>query len=283
MVLLSTLISYVFIQSMVSVQSMNNGLARTPPMGWLSWEQFRCQTNCKTHPTSCINADLYQQMADHMANDGYKDVGYSQINVDDCWNDFTRNRTTNEQMANATRFPTGIAGLADYVHKLGLKLGLYNDIGSKSCASYTGIDGYWTLDANTFASWNIDMIKIDGCYENTNVMYKDYPSFGAALNKTGVPIIYSCSWPAYVSGHCETNPPVDHCTMQALAENCNLWRNYADIQDSFSSIMGIVKYWRRDYNNYYNDSFLNVAGPGNWNDPDMIIVGDPNLSMGEQE
>ena len=91
-------------------------------------------------------------------------------------------------------------------------------------------------------------------------MYKDYPSFGKALNDTKRPIIYSCSWPAYISGHGETNPPVDHTTMQALAENCNLWRNYADIQDSFSSIMGIVKFWRHDYNNYYNDSFLSVAG-----------------------
>ena len=143
----------------VLVNGMNNGLARTPPMGWLSWEQFRCQTDCTKYPTSCINADLYQAMADRMANDGYKDVGYSQINVDDCWNTFSRN-AKNEQQANSTRFPKGISGLADYVHNLGLKLGLYNDIGSKSCAGYTGIDNNFDLDAKTFASWNIDMIKV---------------------------------------------------------------------------------------------------------------------------
>jgi len=266
-----------------AVNGLNNGLARTPPMGWLSWEVDRCHVDCAQYPTSCINADLYQQMADRLAGDGYKDVGYTQVNIDDCWNTFSRDPNTNEQMANSTRFPKGIAGVAEYVHSKGLKLGLYNDIGSESCASYTGINGNWDLDAKTFASWDIDMIKIDGCYESTKNMYQDYPAFGKALNGTGRPIIYSCSWPAYVSGHGETVPPVDHTTMAALAENCNLWRNYDDIQGSFSSIMGIVEYWRRDYHNYYNDSFLNVAGPGNWNDPDMIIVGDPGLSMGEQE
>jgi len=147
----------------------------------------------------------------------------------------------------------------------------------------TGLNGQWELDATAFAGWGIDMIKIDGCYADSSKHFINYPAFGKALNDTGRSIIYSCSWPAYISGHGETMPPVDNTTMPQLAEYCNLWRNFDDIQNNFNSVQSIISYWRRDYHQYYNDSFLNVAGPGNWNDPDMIIVGNPHLSMGEQE
>jgi len=173
--------------------------------------------------------------------------------------------------------------LAGYVHSKGLKFGLYNDIGTETCGGYTGIDGNYVLDANTFASWDIDMIKIDGCNGVVANYYKSYPRFGAALNATGRPIIYSCSWPAYISGHGETEPPVDNTTMAALAKSCNLWRNFRDIQDDDDNLNGIINYWSRDYGNYSNIPFLNVAGPGNWNDPDMIIAGDNGLSLSEAQ
>ena len=253
-------------------------------MGWLSWQRFRCNTDCTNDPDHCISEDLYTSMADRLANDGWLELGYTQINIDDCWNTMSRNSTTNEQMADSTRFPHGIKYIADYVHNLNLKLGLYNDIGSKSCAGYTGIDGNYALDANTFASWEIDMIKIDGCYADTSDMYEMYPKFGAALNATGRNIIYSCSWPAYISGHGEdTNPIQDNTTMAQLAQYCNLWRNYDDITDSWDSVSGIADYWRRPYANYSNTAFLSVAGPGNWNDPDMLVIGCNGLSISEEE
>ena len=108
------------------------------------------------------------------------------------------------------------------------------------------------------------MIKIDGCNGVVADYYKSYPAFGAALNKTGRPIIYSCSWPAYIPGHGETVPPVDHTTMAQVAEYCNLWRNYDDIQDSYDSLNSIIDYWSRDYHNYSAIPFLNVAAPGIW-------------------
>eukprot|EP01084_Bolivina_argentea_P097413 175110_1 len=261
--------------------ALDNGEALSPPMGWLSWAIFWCQTDCTTHPDSCINANLYETMADHLASDGYKDAGYTQVNIDDCWGDRTRDPQTGEQMANQTRFPQGIKGVADYIHSKGLKLGLYNDIGSYTCEAYTGIDGHYTLDANTFTNWGIDMIKIDGCNAAVSDMYQTYPKFGAALNATGRPVTYSCSWAAYVPGHGETVPPVDNTTMDTLAKYCNLWRNFHDIGDSWDSTQSIIEYWSRHYNNYSNDQLLNVAGPGNWNDPDMIIGGDNGLSLSE--
>eukprot|EP01083_Nonionella_stella_P257573 881492_1 len=107
-------------------------------MGWLSWQRFRCETNCEMYPNDCINAQLYMDMADRLANDGWKELGYTQVNIDDCWSLKQRDNVTNKQVADPDRFPNGIKGVADYVHKLGLKLGLYNDIGTKTCGGYTG-------------------------------------------------------------------------------------------------------------------------------------------------
>eukprot|EP01084_Bolivina_argentea_P097417 175116_1 len=263
----------------------NNGVALTPPMGWLSWEKFRCATNCTMNPNGCINATLYETMGDILVSEGYADLGYTQVNIDDCWNTLARNSTTGEQMADPIRFPNGIKGVAEYIHKKGLKLGLYNDIGNHSCKGFSGIGGHYTLDANTFASWDIDMIKIDGCNASTELMYMTYPEFGNALNKTGRQIIYSCSWPAYVSDHGEANPPLDNTTLQNVAKACNLWRSWHDIQNKkgWDGLVVIVKHWKRDYSQYYNDSFLFVAGPGAWNDPDQLIIGDGGLTFPQEQ
>ena len=96
-------------------------------------------------------------MADRLAEDGWKELGYTQVNVDDCWSLKHRDNITNEQVPDPERFPNGIKGLADYVHSKGLKFGLYNDIGTKTCGGYTGIDGNYELDANTFASWGMNL------------------------------------------------------------------------------------------------------------------------------
>ena len=111
--------------------------------------------------------------------------------MDDCWMAMERNSTTNEVMADPARFPNGIKGLADYVHSKGLKLGIYSDIGTKTCGGYPGIDGNYELDANTFAKWDIDMIKVDGCNADKADFYWMYPLFGHYLNKTGTVYLIS--------------------------------------------------------------------------------------------
>jgi alpha-N-acetylgalactosaminidase len=119
-----------------SVYALNDGLVRTPPMGWLSWTRFLCQTNCELHPHSCINEQLYKDMADRLAADGFKELGYHYVNIDDCWSEKERD-SSHKLVAAKKRFPHGIKGLADYVHSKGLKLGIYGDVGPKTCAGFT--------------------------------------------------------------------------------------------------------------------------------------------------
>ncbi|CAG2217789.1 NAGA [Mytilus edulis] len=115
------------------VPSLDNGLARTPPMGWMSWERFRCFTDCEAEPDNCISAKLLMQMADQMADGGYLDAGYEYLAVDDCWMAHQRNSTDGRLMADPLRFPGGMKPVIEYIHSKGLKFGLYGDVGSKTC------------------------------------------------------------------------------------------------------------------------------------------------------
>ena len=179
------------------VTSLDNGLARTPPMGWLSWERFRCVIDCKTYPDTCISEKLYMAMGDELVKNGYRDLGYVYVNIDDCWAENTRDNVTKELRADHVRFPHGIQWLADYMHQRGLKLGIYADYGAFTCGGYPGSLGYLDIDAQTFAKWGVDSVKFDGCFSDARTDKVGYPAFGKALNKTGHPMLYSCEWPLY--------------------------------------------------------------------------------------
>lgn len=195
-------------------------------MGWMSWRAFLCEIDCDAHPTTCINEQLYMQMADRLGwsipasdpsvTDGYRDAGYVSVHLDDCWMANKRDSSGTLQW-NATRFPSGMPALGDYVrftfllsqllfHKQGLKFGIYEDVGTKTCAGYPGSFGYFEVgrlskrlqkDANTFASWGVDYLKFDGCYISAEDIPMSYKQMGAALNATGRPIVYGCSWPLF--------------------------------------------------------------------------------------
>ncbi|ESO93810.1 hypothetical protein LOTGIDRAFT_209340 [Lottia gigantea] len=248
------------------VSSLDNGLGLTPPMGWLSWERFRCNIDCTNDPDNCISEKLYMSMADRLAEDGYRDVGYEYVNIDDCWSSKQRD-SKGRLVADPDRFPSGIKALADYVHNKGLKLGIYGDFGTFTCGGYPGSEFYMELDAQTFADWGIDSLKLDGCYARISDMPFGYPVMELYLNQTGRPILYSCSWPAYTA----------HPNYPAIAKSCNIWRNYGDIQDSYSSLASIIEFYGKNEGN-----FSEVAGPGRFNDPDMLIIGDFSLSYYQQ-
>jgi len=252
-------------------EGLNNGLALTPPMGWMSWERYRCITDCKTYPDECISENLFKRAADKMASDGYLDAGYEYVIIDDCW--LAKERDSDGKLQpDKDRFPNGIKNLAAYVHSKGLKFGIYEDYGNKTCGGYPGILGHLKEDAETFASWDVDYIKLDGCYSSVFDMDKGYREFGEYLNKTGRPIVYSCSLPAYQEeASMEINYPL-------LVEICNIWRNYDDIGDSYHSMMGIVDYFaaKQEY-------WPRFAGPGHWNDPDMLIIGNYGLSLDQSK
>ena len=175
--------------------ALDNGLARLPPMGWMTWERFRCTAgesgtgpSCVSDPDNCISDKLVRQHADILGLQEWRSLGYQYVNIgsfwltyvlpsrtdcffsaDDCWSNW--NRTADGKLApNSTRFPNGMKALADYVHGKGLKLGTYNDMGTGTCGKYPGeckdelctLPGFMTVDAQTYASWGIDSLKMDG-------------------------------------------------------------------------------------------------------------------------
>ncbi|KAI1302358.1 Alpha-N-acetylgalactosaminidase [Halotydeus destructor] len=255
------------------VACLDNGLARKPPMGWMSWARFACETDCQLYPSDCISEKLYKDMSDHLAADGYLAAGYEYVNVDDCWAEKARDPVTQQLVADGRRFPGGIAHLADYAHDRGLKFGIYGDIGTLTCGGYPGfsqpdteLTNYFLLDMITFSNWGIDSLKVDGCYASTDSFQRLYPRLGGALNYTGRPILYGCSWPAYQIGE-----KVDY---ESIERTCNLWRNFDDIEDSWQSVLSIIDFYAKN-----QDLFSAINGPGGWFDPDMLIIGNFGLSL----
>ncbi|KAM4585649.1 alpha-galactosidase A [Fundulus diaphanus] len=251
-------------------EALDNGLALKPTMGWLHWERFMCNTDCDTDPDNCISERLYMQMADVMVKEGWKEAGYEYVCIDDCWPSLQRDARGRLQ-ADPKRFPGGIKKLADYVHSKGLKLGIYADVGEKTCAGYPGSLGYYETDAQTFADWDVDLLKFDGCNLKWTLLGEGYINMSKALNRTGRSILYSCEWPLY-------EWPFQKPNYTAIRETCNHWRNFDDVFDSWSSVKSIL-----DWTASHQDTVVPSAGPGGWNDPDMLVIGNFGLSHDQQE
>ncbi|PNI14560.1 GLA isoform 6 [Pan troglodytes] len=138
------------------------------------------------------------EMAELMVSEGWKDAGYEYLCIDDCWMAPQRDSEGRLQ-ADPQRFPHGIRQLANYVHSKGLKLGIYADVGNKTCAGFPGSFGYYDIDAQTFADWGVDLLKFDGCYcDSLENLADGYKHMSLALNRTGRSIVYSCEWPLYM-------------------------------------------------------------------------------------
>jgi hypothetical protein len=218
-------------------------LGATPPMGWNSWNNFGCSPS----------ESLIKGVADAFVSSGMAAAGYEYVNIDDCW--MSGRDSSGNLQADSSKFPSGIKALADYIHGKGLKLGIYETPSSTTCAGKTGGAGHIKQDANTFASWGVDYLKYDHCRTT------DMTSFAQmhdALIATGRPIFYSIN-PVYGSGSCV--PP--NCTVDEL-KVCNLWRIGFDINASWGSFTGLIDTDR---------PLAQYAGPGHWNDPDMLEVG----------
>jgi hypothetical protein len=208
-------------------------------------------------------------MADALVDDGYLAAGYDGVHIDDCWEAATR-AEDGTLGYNSTRFPSGISSLAAAIHSKGAKLGLYSDVGTNTCGGYPGSEGHAAADAALFAAWGVDYLKYDGCYSGRAGWDAGYPVMGAALQKTGRDVVYSCSWPAYL-GDDENRKPYARMT----AAGCNLWRNWDDIDNSWSSVATIIAHYGE-----YSHHLASVAGPGlGWNDMDMILAGDDHYGV----
>src|SRR5262249_34180829 len=168
-------------------------VAAPPPMGWNDWYSFFCN----------LDEQLIEQTADAMVSSGMRDAGYQYVNLDDCWLSHNRDASGNLQ-PDPVKFPHGIKAVADYVHARGLKLGIYEDVGTATCAGYPGSYGHVQQDADTFASWGIDFVKVDWCnvpfgnfpgLSQQDVAKKLYTEYSQALQATGRSILFSiCEW-----------------------------------------------------------------------------------------
>jgi alpha-N-acetylgalactosaminidase len=199
-------------------------------------------------------------------------VGYNQVSIDDCWANKTRD-ADGHMTPDADRFPAGMKALGDYMHAKDVRFGHYGDIGGSTCAKYPGIRDHKIDDANTFASWGVDYLKMDGCRENHSDNYVDYSAMGAALQAIGRNITYSCSWPAY-TGLNESTKPFD----EMIDAGCNLWRNQRDIQCAWGSLSRVIDHWGD-----YGEVLQPWAGPGHWHDMDMLLIGNDCVTIEEQK
>lgn len=136
-------------------------LSPTPPMGWMSWEVFRCDIDCTAHPDACINEALYKGQTDRLAADGYLAAGYNGIHIDDCWMQLKPIRDQSGRLVpDKNRFPSGFKALGDYMHRKNVSFAIYTAESATTCAGYPASKGYERVDANTFASWGVDYLKV---------------------------------------------------------------------------------------------------------------------------
>jgi len=227
---------------------LDNGLARTPPMGWNSWNHFGCD----------VSAQLIRETADAITASGMRDAGYQYVVIDDCWQ-VARDRS-GRIVADSTRFPGGIKPLADYVHSKGLKFGIYTDAGRRTCQGRPGTYGSEELDARTYAEWGVDYVKEDWCNAQGLDAPAQYAKFRDALAKSGRAIVFSiCEW--------GSNQP-----WKWGPRTGNLWRTTGDIEDSWASMISRVD---------LNAQYALAEGPGGWNDPDMLEIGNGGMTEDE--
>ncbi|CAH8643826.1 unnamed protein product [Schistosoma rodhaini] len=160
-------------------------MATVPPMGWMTWQRFRCQIDCLNYPEGCISEKLIKRTANRLVLDGWRDVGYRYVIIDDCWPEWKRDSKTNEIVADNKRFPNGIKSVGQYLHSKNLRFGIYLDYGTRTCEGYPGSMNYLEVDAKSVAKWEADYVKMDGCNSPENIMPDGYGKFSKLLNATG--------------------------------------------------------------------------------------------------
>ena len=282
---------FALIAAQIPVYALDNGVAQTPPMGWNSWNKFGCD----------VSEKLIRETADAMVRSGMRDVGYQYIIVDDCWQ--VARSADGTLVADPLRFPSGMKALADYVHARGLKFGLYSAAGDRTCQGRPGSRGHEAQDARSFAQWGVDYLKYDWCTFEKMDAPRAYTKMRDALLATGRPILFSiCEWG-------QSKPASWAATVG------NMWRTTGDIADAFDREamkgpppgqpggtlppppgmaglpagaprlppgtvlpemgLGVLQILDRQA------GLARFAGPGGWNDPDMLEVGNGGMTDDE--
>jgi alpha-galactosidase len=242
----------------------SNGLARTPPMGWSTWNRFM----------ESIDDTEVRETADALVSSGLRDAGYTLVEVDDGWQG---KRDKQGVLHSNSKFPD-MKVLADYVHSKGLKFGIYTDVGSVSCAGYTGSHGYEAQDAQTFAQWGVDFVMNDICgggeiYKTRPEMRALHQKMAEALRATGRPIVYKVhdALNAYEISAFEDGRNVESWGRKVGA---NLWRTGGDLV--------IGDRWKSVSKRFEQHGNPDEAGPGGWNDEDNLVIGLPGVMPGDR-
>ncbi|HJZ46357.1 MAG TPA: glycoside hydrolase family 27 protein, partial [Roseiflexaceae bacterium] len=231
-----------------AARALDDGTARTPPMGWNSWNHFGCD----------VTEQLIKHTADAMVASGMRDAGYQYVVIDDCWQ--VSRDSQGAIVADPQRFPSGMAALGDYIHARGLKFGLYTDAGYRTCMGRPGSLGHEWQDAATYAAWGVDYLKVDWCAAEGLDAATQYALFRDALAATGRPIVLSiCTWG-------EQNP------WDWGRGTGHLWRTTRDIADRWPVVLQIIR---------ENVVRAYAGGPGGWNDPDMLEIGNGHMTDAE--
>ncbi|AOR37584.1 alpha-galactosidase [Streptomyces fodineus] len=240
----------VTVATQLPAHALDDGLALTPPMGFNNWNSTHCRDE--------FNESMVKGIADLFVEKGLKETGYQYVNIDDCWA-LPQRDADGKLVPDPKRFPNGIKAVADYVHSKGLKFGIYTSAGTKTCnsAGFPGGLDHEDSDAQQFADWGVDYLKYDNC-NNQGVDAKErYSKMRDALKKTGRRIVFSiCEW--------GENKP-----WEWAKDVGHLWRTTADISDSWNSMLSNAK---------QNLPLAPYAGPGHWNDPDMLEVGNGGMT-----
>ncbi|MFG2719015.1 ricin-type beta-trefoil lectin domain protein [Streptomyces sp. NPDC048416] len=258
--------------------------AATPPMGWNNWAHYMCT----------IDEQTVVHNADALVSTGLAAKGYDTVTVDDCWMAKSRD-AAGRLVADPVRFPHGMAWLGSYLHTRGLKFGIYEDAGSVTCEGYPGSgrpqgggDDHFAQDTETFASWGVDYLKLDGCNmyvapgQTKQEAYRQaYHAQSEALRDAGRDIVFSESAPAYFQPNGEWGSPDWFSALSWVGKDGQLWREGTDIVVYNPRKPGTSR-WASVLHNYgYNRWIGRYAGPGNWNDPDFLLAGAPGLTADE--
>jgi alpha-galactosidase len=232
-------------------------LAATPPMGWNSWNKFGPD----------VDETVIRETAEALVRTGLKDCGYEYVVIDDCWSQKNGRDAHGDLVPDTQRFPNGIKALADHVHSLGLKLGIYSDAAEKTCGSYPGSFGFEEQDARRWASWGVDFLKYDYCNapEDQGSALERYTRMGQALRGAGREFLFSlCEWGG-------RNPH-----LWGRKAGGHMWRVSGDVYDSWVNIW--IAAWKTyaigiDVSIDLAADLAEYGGPGGWNDLDMLVVG----------
>ena len=240
---------FVLIICFTFINSLDNGLGLTPQMGWNPWNKFGCE----------INETIVEETINKMVENGLKDAGYKYINLDDCWQNYTRNENGEIQI-DEVKFFHRISPRVQQAHEKGLLFGLYSSAGNLTCQNRAGSLGYEDKDATTYKNWGVDYLKYVNCYNQNISSREGYLKMRSALGGKGRPIFYSI---------CQGG---EEKVATWAKDVGNSWRTTGDISDSWGSMISIID---------ENDQWYEYAGPGGWNDPDMLEVGNGGMTLAE--